>query len=241
VFQGTDFKHYYAAFDFTAWSPTAEAVGAVQSSGPTPAAILASGSDATIAFFQNSANTPTVQSRLSAVWGAATALSTDTSFVATPSIIALSGGTADMMVVFIRQSDGAVMFSTHGTTWSAPTAIASATAIAASSFGPIERVGLAPLSGGGAIVTYRRASDGALEWATYSTASGWSTPAAISPALNPIASPALARGIGTDTAELAVVESDGAAYHSRLRAGAWTTPIAIGGSGLTSIAIASAP
>ena len=51
VFLGDDSKHYYAAH-VAAWSPTAEAVmvGAVQSSGPTPAGIAAIGSDTHVSF-----------------------------------------------------------------------------------------------------------------------------------------------------------------------------------------------
>ena len=242
VFQGTDFKHYFTAYDGSAWSAV-EAVGPTgnQSTGPTPAGIAALTAGSTIAFF-NGNNDPNAEDRLAGVWAPEVLLSQDKSFVASPSVIRLSGGGADVMTAFIRQSDGAVMTSTRTAgTWSTPAAIAGASAHTDASFGPIEHVALAALPSGGAILAYRDEATGGIFYSLYAAAA-WSAPAALAnPNVVPSAAPSLAHGVGTATAEMAFVESDGVAYHVRLVAGAWTTPTAIGGTGLANVTLASAP
>jgi hypothetical protein len=243
VFHGTDFNHYYTSFDGSAWAAVAEvSSGGVISDGPTPAGIAARGGDATLAFFLNAANTPQAQDLTSGAWQAEVALGTDQSFVASPSIVRLNGGSADVMVAFIRASDGAVMFTTRTAgTWAATVAIAGTAAHVDGSFGPVEYVGLAALPSGGAALAYRDGSTGGIFYALYA-AGAWSAPAAFSsPNVTPLASPSLAPGVGTATVEIAFVDTDTTAYHARLVSGSWSVPTAIVGSNLSSVSIASAP
>ena len=101
---------YFVSYtDGTTWSPTAEGVGraavsprlrASRPSAPTPPSPIPPA--------------PTTRRRRIASPGlgrAATTLDTtaaDQSYVATPSIVAMNGGTAELLTAFIRQSDGAI-------------------------------------------------------------------------------------------------------------------------------------
>ena len=48
-------------------------------------------------------------------------------------------------------------------------------------------------------------------------------------------------GVGGTDAEIAFVQPDGVAYHARLVGGVWSAPMAIGGAGLTHVALAVWP
>ncbi len=240
-FQGIDFNLYFAEYDGATWTPTPpEAVGV--GGTPTPAGIAAIGSNVSIAYFAMTTNAPTAQDRTT-TWQAATTLGADDSFVATPSIVAMDGGTAELLTVYIRQSDGALVYDTRTSgVWSTSQAIAGATAPASSTFGPVERVGLAALPSGGAIVTWRDASTSGIYYALYAAGS-WSAPIAFAtPNAVVAAAPAITHGAVGATAEMAFVASDGNAYHARLVGGAWTSPVqAISGGAVDHVAIATSP
>jgi hypothetical protein len=53
--------------------------------------------------------------------------------------------------------------------------------------------------------------------------------------------PAITHGVGGAAAELAFAKVDGIVYHTRFTGGAWTAPVAVGGTGMGEVAIASAP
>jgi hypothetical protein len=125
-----------------------------------------------------------------------------------------------------------IMFMTRtGGAWSSPAAIVNCLTN--------ERVALAPLPGGGAILAFR-GTDTNLYWSVYS-GGAWSPVAPIaSPNVSADAPPAVTHGMAGYTAELAYV-SGGAAYHARLTGSAWSAPTLVGGSGLNGVAIAAAP
>jgi hypothetical protein len=241
TFQGvSDFDIYFAEFDGTTWSPTNEAVGT--GGVPTPAGIAAIGSTASIAYF-SVANDPTAQDRAT-TWQTATTLGTDASYVATPSMVAMNGGTAELLTVYIRQSDGALVYNARTAgTWSTSSTIPGAAAPASTSYGPVERVGLAALPSGGAIVTWRDATTSEIFYSLYA-AGAWSVApiAFASPNAVVSAAPAITHGVAGATAEMAFVAGDGNAYHSRLVSGTWSSPLqAISGGGVDHVAIAAAP
>jgi len=242
-FQGNDYNLYFAEYQAGAWSPAAEAVGA--GTVATPAGIAVVGTTPTVAYFAHTTNYATAEDRATS-WQTAITLDTlasDTSFVATPSIVAMNGGTATELMAFIRQSDGGILFATRsGGTWSTTASVPGATAPASATYGPVERVGLAALSGGGAIVSWRDRTTNGIYYSLY-TAGVWS--ASPIPYSNPNivvgAAPAVAHGVAGATAEMAFVESSGVAYHTRLIAGAWTPPVAVGGASLSHVTLAAAP
>jgi hypothetical protein len=246
AFLGTNNDHYFTSFTAGAWSSVAavEPTAGSQASGPTPGGIAAVAGDATIAYFANTTNQATSQ-ELTTSWQVPVTIDTnasDESYVATPSIVALNGGAAELLVAFIRQSDGEILFATQtGGAWSTPAAIPGATAPSATSYGPVERVGLAALPNGGAILAWRDRTTSGIFYSLYSGT--WSAaPIAFStPNITLSAAPAVAHGVAGATAEMAFVGSSGAAFHARLIGGTWTTPVMVGGTTLSHVAIASGP
>ena len=245
-FQGTDYKHYFAAYANGAWSPTAEAValtGGGQASGPTPAGVAAIGANATIAYFLNGSNQATSQDRTTTWQPPVTLdmLAADESYVSTPSIVAMNGGTSDLLTAFIRQSDGAILFAKRTTgTWSATAVVPGATA--PSSTSAVQRVGLAALPSGNAILTWQDRTTSGIFYSLY-TAGTWSTaPIALAnPNVTVTSTPSVAHGVAGATAEMAFVASTGVAFHTRLVGGTWTTPASVGGTSLDHVSITSAP
>ena len=237
VFLGDDSKHYYAAH-VAAWSPTAEAVmvGAVQSSGPTPAGIAAIGSDTHVSFAGDNGDLYD-QTRTGGAWLAASAHNLGNVVALTPAIIAPTTGPA-LMIVFVRSTDSKILFTTRtGNVWSAPTVVD------ANSF-TADPVALAALPGGEAILAFRGLNQG-IYVTRYNPAGAplWSPPQPLAvPNVTTPSRPALAPGVGGIDAEIAFVNAvDGKAYHARLAGMTWSAPALVGGTSLTSISLASAP
>jgi hypothetical protein len=134
------------------------------------------------------------------------------------------------MLVYVRASDAQILYTTlSGGTWSSPATIAGALTT--------NSVALAPTANG-AVLAFS-GLDGNLYVSVYS-AGAWSTVAPFAtPNVAVAATPALVRGVGAAAAEIAFIESDGAAYHARLIGGSWTTPVAIGGTALLRVELAS--
>jgi hypothetical protein len=237
TFLGDNNKHYYAAHVAT-WSPTAEAVGGVaaQSFGPSAAGITAIGSDTIVAYAGNNGDLFD-QTRTGGVWLAATAHNLGNVVTLTPAIIAPTTGPA-LMVVFVRSSDSKIVFTTRtGNVWTAPTPVD------VNSF-TADPVALAALPGGEAILAFRGLNQG-IYFTRYNPVGAplWSPPQPVAvPNVTSPSRPALAPGVGGVDAELAFVNGvDGMAYHARLTGMTWSAPVAVGGTLLTTIAIASAP
>ncbi len=239
VFHGNDYKYYFAAYAGGAWSPKAEAVSAMNdpSFGPSPAAIAALGGNEVFAFFDgNNSNTLTSQDRTAGTYQAKQGIAANGNYNVPPTLIALTSGPELLMVV--TGSVGNQLFSVTRTngTWSQPAIIDGALSG--------ERVALAPLPGGAAMLAFR-GTDKKLYAARYA-AGVWSTPI---PFNTTIASPpALARGVDGTEAELVFVGADtsgnsnGMIFHSRYAMDAWSSPQTIVTSpGLVRIAIASGP
>jgi hypothetical protein len=164
---------------------------------------------------------------------------------APPTLIALTGGTADLMMAYLRcPTSGCttlqVFWSVRNTgsgTWSTPAQVPNGVVTA-------DPVALAPLPAGGAMLAFR-GTDGKLYAMTYSAATGWGTtaPTNLAAASTTPSPPALAKSVGTADVELAFIDAaDGSARHMRYTAGTWTAPTAIGAAtGLTRVALASGP
>jgi len=228
AFHGDDFKHYFALYA-NSFNPTADPIGTPQSFGPAPAAIVADGSDAVIAFTGNDGDV--YDQRRSGSWAAAHGHGA-TSVAGTPSIVKLDQG-ADLLLVFAK-SDTTVSFTTSTSgTWSTPATIPSTLTQ--------DPIALAPLAGGKAVVAFRGTN--AKVYTTLFDGTAWSTPVALaSGSAETPSSPAVAPGIGGADAELVYVATGaGSAMHARLTGTTWSTPLTIGGSNLTTISVASSP
>ena len=239
VFHGVDFKHDYAAWSGSQWTPTSDPVGgaATQSFGPSAPDLAVIGADATAVFIDglNGTNHLTVQDRKAGVWQSKIDLAASApgaSFAISPSIAAVTGG-PELLVVYVRASDKQMLWlaRTAGS-WSMAAPIASALTS--------DRVALTGLAGGGALLAFR-GTDSKL-YTSRLAAGAWSAPIKAGGEALLASSPALARGVGVAEAELCFVNTVNVVYHARSLNNAWTTPVQAGAApGLTQVAIASHP
>jgi hypothetical protein len=237
VFLGDNNKHYYAAHVAT-WSPTAEAVGGVaaQSFGPSAAGVAAIGSDTIVAYAGNNGDLFD-QTRTGGAWLAAVPHNLGNVVALTPAIITPTTGPA-LMVVYVRSTDSAILFTTRtGNVWTAPTVVDAGSFTA-------DPVGLAALPSGEAILAFRGLNQG-IYFTRYNPLGAplWSPPQPLAtPNVTTPSRPALAPGVGGVDAEIAFVNAvDSKAYHARLTGLTWSAPALVGGTSLTTISLASAP
>lgn len=235
VYQDMAYHYWYLAFTGT-WTASPEAVGPAgsQSYGPVPAAIAARGADATAAIIDGqspSVNYAAQLDRTGGAWQARNDLAGPESFSIPPAIVPLSTG-PELMMVFVQQDAKIHYLTRTGGAWSAPAFITGCLTN--------DRVALAPLPGGGAILAFR-GQDTNLYWSMYS-GGAWST---VAPLVQPNVSisrpPAVSRGAGGAVAEIAFVQTaDGKAYHGRLIGGVWAY-VEVGGANVNGVAIAATP
>jgi hypothetical protein len=153
-------------------------------------------------------------------------------------VVALQGGTADLLIVFVRLSDDHLMFTTRTSgTWSAPAEVYDTGGnIAYSGFTPT----LAALPGGGAMVVWQGGNNEPYE-STYSSAGGWGAPANIS-TMTVMSAPTVAQGVCGASASVAFVATGGQVDVTSLTGSTWSAPTAIAGAtGMQSVQIASTP
>jgi hypothetical protein len=228
AFRGFDDNYYYVTFTGTAWSGAGpvQPTASVQSSGPQGPSFDAY--TGTLAFGGDNQNL--YAQTWSTSWGPAQDLDGTNLTTLAPTVTGIAPFGSAAMLVYVRASDAQILYTTvSGGTWSPPATIAGALTT--------NSVALAPTANG-AVLAFS-GLDGNLYVSVYS-AGAWSTVAPFAtPNVAVASTPALVRGVGAATAEIAFIESDGAAYHARLISGSWTTPVAIGGTGLLRVELAS--
>jgi hypothetical protein len=230
IFQSQSFVYYYLAYSGV-WTSLPESAG---SYGPVAASIASLGADATIGFIDGQAphvNYAATSDRTGGSWQVPEDIASANSTIPA-SIIALSAG-PELMMVYVQNGGSQIMFTTRTAgAWSTPAPVTNGVTN--------DRVALAPLPGGGAIMAFH-GSDDFLYWNLYS-GGAWSPAAAFAaPNVSVSTTPAVTHGISGDTAEIAFVEAGGAAYHASLAGGVWSAPVLIGGTGLNGVALASWP
>ena len=233
VFQGTDFKYYFATHSGS-WS-SVEPVGPSGSHqfGPNAAELAGVGTSTFVAYANGDAsNDLYVDERASGTWQTPVSISGSMEHNVIPAVVALGSG-PELLLVYAQSGGGQLRYATRTSgTWSSPADITGASTAA--------RPSLAALPSGGAVLAFK-GTDGKLYLSFFASGS-WSAPAGLSsPNVNSTSSPAVAKGVGTASAEVAFIESDGVAYHSRLVGSTWSTPVAIGGTSLNNVALASLP
>lgn len=240
VFQGDNFKHYFASFA-VAWSPVADPLGgagggSAQSFGPTPPALAALVASDVAAFVGNDHDLYD-QTRSGGVWQAALGHGLAGLVTLTPAIVPLTSG-PELLMVAVRTDTSIVWTTRTGAAWTplVPAAIPSALTA--------DRVALTTLPGGAALLAFR-GTNGQLFTSRFTPGPPptWSAPVGVAmPNVTITGSPSLAPGVGGVDAELAFVGGgSGAAFHTRLTGSTWSAPAMVGGSGLTSVAIATMP
>lgn len=241
VYMGTDSKFYHDTY-IGSWGGAPDAVepdGGAQSFGGSPPAAAAVG--ATLVVAQAGSNGVLYdQSWSGGAWQAANAHA-GSAVVTTisPAMVAMNGGSADLMIVFVHQTDFNLQYTTRTAgVWSTPVDVYDQSGNAAySSSAP----SLAALPNGGAIVAWEGGSPTYPYASTYLPATGWTVPAAI--ASTPLSTPpSLAPGLCGATALAAFVPTTGQVDVATLTGGAWSIPVAIAGAtGMTGVALAATP
>jgi hypothetical protein len=233
AFRGTDDNYYYVTFSGGAWSGAlpVQPSGGGQSSGPQGPSF--DGTTSTLAFGGDNQHI-FVQSFSGGAWGAAQDLDGTNLTAVSPTIAGMAPfGSAAVIVYY---ASGKVFYQAlSGGSWSGPQYL-----IGVNVNGPIA---LAPARSGGVVWALR--DEFGFLYTGGILPDGTVVGKLFSSTLTIKSAPALARGVGAATAEMVFVEADGVAYHTRLIGdmftGMWTSPVAVGGSSLSNVAIASAP
>jgi hypothetical protein len=214
----TSYYFFHAVLSAGTWSPTADAVGSFGPSGPTVAAV---GSDLVVS--QAGMNGFLYDQTWNGSWQTAnehTDANVDNAIA--PTIVALSGGTSDVLIVFVRSttSDYHLMFTTRTSgTWSPAAEVYDMSGNIAYTTSPVS---MAPLSGGRAVLIFR-GGNMVPYFSTFDGTSSWSPPAAVVSATTTVSTvPAVATGVCGDDAIAAMVETNGDVDVTSLHGSTWT-------------------
>ena len=222
AFQGTDMKLYYAEYFNGSWFPTSEPItaGAAQSAGPVPPAITILADTPIVAFIGTDGDLHD-QTRKCGTWQPSNphGVAGHGASVA-PAIVTLTQG-AELLIVYTDSAANALMYTVRTAgTWSTPAAIPGATSAS--------QVSLAPLTAGGAVLSYlgTETPNGHLYTTVMSAGAPftWTAPVVgvmgSDPAL--VSTPVVATGATGAQAELLYLESPSyILYSARMTNGAW--------------------
>jgi hypothetical protein len=238
LYQDATYKYFHGQYATSAWDSASDPVGGSGSSqsygarGPSGAA---AGSD--LIAVQAGSDSYLYDQTWSGSWqtahqqGGAAIQNT-----LPPTIVALSGGSSELLAAYLRVSDYKVMAvaRTSGT-WGTPMLI---DANAYSN----DPVALAPLPGGKALLVFR-GSDDKPYFSTWDGASTWTAPAAVV-ATNPVVGsvPSIAPGVCGADAIVAWAESGGGVRYASFSAGTFGAPQSVAGtSGAKFVAAGTLP
>jgi hypothetical protein len=243
VYWGSNDKFYHGTY-VSSWDAASDPVqpgGGAQSFGPSAPAAAAVGS--TLVMVQAGQDGVLYDQPWTGSWQAASGHA-GTSLVSSlsPAIVALDGGTADLMVVFVHAGDAASYYLQYATrtsgSWSAPADVYDQS-------GNVAYAGatpsLAALPGGGAVLAWQGSSPAYPYVSVYTAGSGWSAPLAVS-ADTLASTPSVAPGVCGATMALAYVKTDGTVAFTSASGGPWTTPELLpGATSMTWAALATSP
>jgi hypothetical protein len=223
VYLGTDYKYYHATYAGSSWDSASDKVApggdaGAQSFGPCAAAAAPTTGGFTIA----NAGSSTPHVLYDQAWSTTSGWASGSAHAGTslnaiaPAMVALTGGTSDLLVVYV-DTTGTLQATSRATgTWSAPTPLSVASATA-------DPPALAAMSGGRAVLVYR-GGDAHPYYATFdpARATPWSTPAAlVTPSPTIVSAPSVAAGVCGDDAVAAYVDGSGAVSTVGLSGGTW--------------------
>jgi hypothetical protein len=237
AYLGVDHKYYHATYANGAWDNAGDRVGgaANQDIGQSAPAVASRQAELVVAFGGADSNLY-ARPWSSGAWQNATQIAPSVDNTIPPRIIALTGGGAELMVVWSRSGDHVLEYATRTSgTWS-PAAILSST----STLSPYT-VSMVPLAGGGARLVYQ--GDNGKPYVCNYGGGAWSAPETLFRADNPrLASPPQAAlGICGEDVEVVYVPLDGS-LHVASMVGATVKDTALTTAGATTFAaIATAP
>ena len=227
--QKGDFKFYHGQYTGSAWDAATDpvGVGVAQSYGPrgpgfaavgTTPVVLQAGDDG---FLYD-------RDYAGSAWSAAhQQAATSVEKTLPPTLVALVGGSADLLGVYMRLTDFKIMSVTRTSgTWSPPVLLD----VNAYANDPVN---VAPMSGGRALLAYR-GSDGKGYFSVYDPAKNpvWTLPAAIGGTAPLVESaPAIALGVCGDDAVVAYAATGGAVYVTHFVGGTFGAAAPVSGTG----------
>ena len=243
LYQGTDFKYWHGTLTGATWDAANDPVGgsgAAQSFGPQAASGAAAGGK--LVAVQVGDDGKLYAQTLDGTWQAAVDTGARAEKTVPPRVVAMNGGTAELMAVFVTPGQFKLTSVTRtGGTWSFNTLMVDPNAYTSEPFT------LAALGGGRAILAWRGA-DGRGYTSRYTPAtSSWSAPAAVSAtttAPSVASAPAVIAGICGADAIAAYAESGagGSAKIASLTGATWSSPIAVPGTSTASwVTVATRP
>jgi hypothetical protein len=242
VYQGGNDKFYHGVYASGAWEPASDPVetSGAQDYGPSPPAVAVVGSTLYAAYDGGTGGLYVNSWTSGGGWAGAVPINGAGVTSIPPTLLALTGGTADLMLVFEdNQGQNTINFVLHTPSggWQAP-------AVVASTASTTSQASLAPLPSGGAVLVYQGMTNGYPYGATYdpSASTPWTTPVEIYPNSLPLQSPpTVATGTCGVDAIAALVETTGVALVT-LKNGTWAPPLLVTTlSQMTFATIATAP
>ena len=233
-----DYKYFHGAMTAATWDGALDPIGSAgqQSFGARGPSAAAAGNKLVVA--QAGSDGFLYDQTLDVTWQAAhQQASTSVENVIPPTLVALTGGASDLLVVYARKTDRHFMFATRAAgAWSAPAEVYNQAGVVAYANDPVT---IAALAGGGAVLAYL-GGDGKPYFSRLASGT-WSAPATIA-AGTALSVPSIAPGVCGDDALVTWVGSAGGVSVARLSGTTWSAPIAIAGAtGMTYAAIATRP
>jgi hypothetical protein len=240
VYLGMDYKFFHGSYTGTSWDCENDVLtpsGGTQSFGPSAPAAASVGSSL-IAVFDGMDGNLYAQSWTSGSWSSTTPIVSNASVGTTPpTLIALNGGSSDLLVLYEQASNDVVYWSARSSgTWSTP---AATNALAYT----LEPVSAAPLAAGAAVVAFLGTDGNPYGMIFDPATSSWSAPAAVLTGGSTLtAPPTVATGVCGPDAIAAVVQPAGIELVT-LSSGKWSTaPTLVSGTSGSSFAtIATGP
>jgi len=226
VFQGADYKYLHGQYTQNAWDSAADPVGGSgsnQSYGARAPSAAPAGTDLVVV--QAGSNSYLYDQTWNGSWQAADEQGgAAVQNTLPPTVVAMSGGSADLLAVYLRESDYKVMVVTRANgTWSSPLLVDAN----AYSNDPVSAIGLA---GGKALVIFR-GSDKKPYFLAFD-GSTWTTATAVLGASNPLVEsvPSIAPGVCGADAIVAMVETGGGVVTAPFAAGAFGVLTSVSGT-----------
>jgi hypothetical protein len=234
VYWGSDSKFYHGTYAAGSWDAASDRVqpsGGAQSFGPSAPAAAAVGGALVEA--QSGQDGVVYDQSWNGSWQVAAALA-GTAVVSSlsPAVIAMNGGAADAMVVFVHSGDAGsyyLQFATRtaGTgAWSTPADVyATAGNVAYAGTTPA----LCALPGGKALLAWQGSAPAYPYVSTYDPAGGWSAPIPVSSDAI-VSPPSVAAGVCGADAVMTYVKAGGTVQVVTLSGGSWGNSTAIAGA-----------
>jgi hypothetical protein len=227
VYWGSDSKFYHGTYSAGAWDGAGDPVGGSgsQSFGSSAPTLAAVGTELVVGQTGTNA-TLYAQSWTGGTWALATAITgASVEPTASPTLVTLTGGSAELLVVAPSQTNDVLYFATRTAgTWGTLAPVSGTTTYTS------YPVALAALPGGKAVMVYEGGDT--KPYVSAFDGASWSAPASLVSGTNPtlLSPPQITAGVCGNDATVALVPSNGVVSITSLSGGTWSAPTALAGT-----------